>query len=90
MDFIISKEALYFYTPDGMVLRVKINKALPKFNINSHFFCLTFGIHLVVDLSNISSIYMSVNYMTMICILYNIGLFDKMIVSIATDDSDCR
>ena len=42
------------------------------------------------DLSNISSRYMSVNYMTMICILYNIGLFDKMIVSIATDDSDCR
>ena len=47
MDFLISKEALYFYTPVGMVLRVKLNMVLPKFNKNSHFFCLAFGIHLV-------------------------------------------
>ena len=42
MDFLISKEALYFYTPVGMVLRVKLNKALPKFSRNSHFFLFTF------------------------------------------------
>ena len=38
MDFLISKEALYFYTSVGMVLRVKPNRALLKFKRNSHFF----------------------------------------------------
>ena len=42
MDFLISKEALYFYTSVGMVLRVKPNRALLKFKRNSHFFCLAF------------------------------------------------